>query len=53
MTGFSIFPKDNPQQAHRLKRYFIAVLTSLLVLISWALCILPATWNCAACKRVL
>ena len=32
MTGFSIFPKDNPQQAHRLKRYFIAVLTSLLVL---------------------
>ena len=32
MAGFSIFPKDNPQQAHRLKRYFIAVLTSLLVL---------------------
>lgn len=32
MAGFSIFPKDNAQQAHRLKRYFLAVLTSLLVL---------------------
>jgi diguanylate cyclase (GGDEF)-like protein len=32
MAGFSIIPKDNPQQAHRLTRYFLAVLTSLLVL---------------------
>ena len=32
MAGFSIIPKDNPRQAIRLRRYFFAVLTSLLVL---------------------
>jgi len=32
MVGFSIIPKDNAQQALRLRRYFFALLTSLLVL---------------------
>ena len=32
MPGFSIIPKDNAQQALRLRRYFFAMLTSLLVL---------------------
>ena len=32
MPDFSIIPKDNPQQAHRLRRYFLAMATSLLVL---------------------
>lgn len=32
MPGFSIIPKHDPQQAHRIRRYFLAVATSLLVL---------------------
>jgi len=32
MPRFYIIPKDNPQQAHRIKRYFMAAGTSLLVL---------------------
>ncbi len=32
MAGFSIIPKDNSRQALRLKRYFVAVLSSLVVL---------------------
>jgi len=32
MAVFSILPRDNPQQAHRLRRYFLAMATSLLVL---------------------
>ena len=32
MAGFSIIPKDNAQQALRLRRYFFAVMTSILVL---------------------
>jgi diguanylate cyclase (GGDEF)-like protein len=32
MPQFSIIPRNNPQQAHRIKRYFLAVATSLLVL---------------------
>jgi len=36
MAGFEIIPKDNPLQAHRLQRYFVAVGTSLLVLVFMA-----------------
>ncbi len=32
MPLFTVIPKDNPQQAHRIRRYFLAVGTSLLVL---------------------
>jgi diguanylate cyclase (GGDEF)-like protein len=32
MPGFSIIPRNNPQQAHRLTRYLMAVMSSLLVL---------------------
>lgn len=32
MAFFNLIPKDNPQQAHRIRRYFLAVGTSLLVL---------------------
>jgi diguanylate cyclase (GGDEF)-like protein len=32
MPGFSIIPKNSPQQAHRLRRFFVGVATSLLVL---------------------
>ncbi|HTE16267.1 MAG TPA: GGDEF domain-containing protein [Burkholderiales bacterium] len=32
MAGFSLIPKNNAQQALRLRRYFFALLTSLLVL---------------------
>ena len=32
MALFTVIPKDNPQQAHRIRRYFLAVGTSLLVL---------------------
>lgn len=32
MPGYYIFPSNNPQQTHRIKRYFAAVGTSLLVL---------------------
>ncbi len=32
MPLFNLIPKDNPQQAHRIRRYFLAVGTSLLVL---------------------
>ncbi len=31
MALFTLIPKDNPQQAHRIRRYFLAVGTSLLV----------------------
>jgi diguanylate cyclase len=32
MPGYYLFPKNNPQQTHRIKRYFTAMGTSLLVL---------------------
>ena len=32
MAGFFLIPKDDPRQAHRLTRYFLAVLSSMLVL---------------------
>lgn len=32
MARFSIIPRDDPDQAHRIRRYFVAVGTSLLVL---------------------
>ncbi len=32
MPDFSVIPRNNPEQAHRIKRYFLAVATSLLVL---------------------
>ena len=33
MTRFTVFPKDNPRQATRLRRYFFAVITSLIMLV--------------------
>ncbi len=33
MAGFSIIPKDDPRQALRLRRYFLVMLTSMMVLL--------------------